>query len=80
MYYVYVLYLYNKNNYYAGYTKNLKRRINEHKSGSVKSTKNINEAPKLVFYEAFINKEAAIRREHYFKTTQGKRMLKILLK
>ncbi len=34
----------------------------------------------LIFYEAYLNKNDATRREKYFKTTKGKRALKIMLR
>lgn len=76
MYYTYVLY--GGKRFYIGYTSNLKRRLHEHSLGKVKSTKNLN--VKLIFYEAFISKLSARSREKYFKTTKGKRALRIMLK
>ena len=34
----------------------------------------------LVFYESFKAKSDAVRREKYFKTTKGTKMLKLILK
>jgi putative endonuclease len=76
MYYVYVLY--NGEKFYIGYTTNLKRRLDEHKTGNVKSTSKMGKV-QLIFYEAFVNKNSAKRREKYFKTTKGKRALRIML-
>ena len=78
MYYVYLLLLSN-NNLYAGYTHNLKVRISEHKIGKVKSTRNFRPL-KLIFYESLLNKKDAERRERYFKTDKGKKMIKVMLK
>jgi putative endonuclease len=78
MFFVYLLLLKN-NKIYTGYTDNLRRRIKEHKDGKVKSTKNLKPL-KLIFCEIFLNKKDAQRREKYFKTTKGKKMIKILLK
>ena len=64
---------------YIGYTSNLQERIKRHKSGLVFSTKGrlpVN----LIFYEAFVSRADAKRRERYFKTTAGKRALKIMLR
>lgn len=78
MFYVYVL-LRNDNKFYTGYTENLKQRIEQHNKGSVKSTKN--KTPlKLIYYEACIDDQDALKREKYLKTTWGKRYLKKRLK
>jgi putative endonuclease len=77
--YVYILESLKNKELYVGYTIDLKRRFKEHNSGISKSTKRY--MPwKLVYYEACLDKEDAERRENYFKTTQGRRMLKIRLK
>ena len=64
---------------YTGYTDNLKRRFVEHNKGLNLSTKR--QIPwKIIYYEAYLNKNDAKRREEYLKTTQGGRMLKIRLR
>ena len=78
MHYVYVLKLTN-GDLYIGRSDDLKRRIPEHHQGKVESTQNFRPL-KLIYYEAFLKKEDATRRELYLKTSTGKRMLKILLK
>lgn len=79
MYFVYVLQSLKDRKLYIGFTSNLKRRIEEHKTGGSNSTKK--RLPfRLVFYEAFISKKDAQKREHYFKTTKGKRTLRLMLK
>ena len=78
MFYVYVL-LCNDGKLYTGYSANLKDRVACHMSGKVSSTKP--RLPvKLVFYEAYILKSDAQRREKYLKTTNGKRALKLMLR
>ncbi len=78
MFYVYVL-LGNDNKFYTGYTENLKQRVEQHNKGNVKSTKN--KTPlKLIYYEACIDDQDALKREKYLKTTLGKRYLKKRLK
>ena len=78
MYYTYVLQMSN-NECYIGYTENLKRRFIEHKSGGNHTTSR--HLPViLIFYEAFINKKDAKRREQYFKTSKGKTTLRLMLK
>ena len=73
MYYVYILLL-KSNNLYAGYSADLKTRINYHLSGKVKSTKG--KVIKLLHYEAYLLETDAIRREKFLKTTEGKRLLR----
>ena len=79
-YYVYVLYQESRRKFYVGFTNNLKRRLTEHLKNKVRSTRFKKSAPRLVFYEAFISEKAARKRERYFKTTKGKRMLKLILR
>lgn len=74
MFYVYFVFL-NDNKIYKGITNNLKRRINEHELGKVASTKN-KRPIKLIYYEAYLFKEDALRREKYLKTTYGRRDIK----
>jgi len=59
MYYVYVLKSGKNNKLYIGRTDNLQRRIQEHQSGKVWTTKRILPI-QLIFYEAFISKQDAI--------------------
>ncbi|MFC1613129.1 GIY-YIG nuclease family protein [Patescibacteria group bacterium] len=79
-FYVYVLKSKKKlNQSYVGYTTDLKVRYKQHNSGNVKSTKLY--CPwELIFYEAYKSKKDAKRREKYFKTTKGRKALKIMLK
>jgi len=78
MYFVYILLLSN-NKLYAGFSNDLKRRFKEHTEGKVKSTSNLRPV-RLIFYEMFLNKKDAERREKYFKTDKGKKVLKIMLR
>jgi putative endonuclease len=79
MYYTYVLQSLKDKKLYIGYSSNLKRRLSQHKSGGSISTKR--RLPfRCIFYESFISKEDARRREGYFKTTKGKKALKLMLR
>ncbi len=60
---------------YKGLTEDLKRRFTEHKQGKVKSTRNLRPL-KLIYYEAYLEKSDALRREKFLKTTEGRRLLK----
>jgi putative endonuclease len=62
MYYVYIIKSIKDRQLYIGYTNNLLRRIKEHNSKLNTSTKS--RTPfKLVYYEAYHNRQDAIKRE-----------------
>ena len=73
MFYVYFLCLQN-GTVYTGSTSDLRRRIQEHSSGKVRST-NKRES-RLIEYEAYVKKTDATRREGFLKTTEGKRLFR----
>jgi len=75
MYYVYVLKSERDGDMYVGYTANLRERIALHNAGRVESTQG-RRPLKLVYYEACLNQEDALKREKYLKTAYGKRYLK----
>jgi len=78
-FYMYVLKSLKNGELYIGYTENLKVRLEKHNCGAVTSTKRY--LPwKLIYYEACLNREDAQRREKYFKTNQGRRLMKRRLK
>ncbi len=79
MFYVYALFDNISNRFYIGYTRNIKRRFREHKTGKSHTTARYKRVH-LVFYEAFFNEEDARRRERYFKTTQGRKGLRLILR
>ena len=65
--------------FYVGFTKNLKRRIQEHNHGKVCSTK-YRRPFELVYFEGCRNIDDALHREKYLKTTYGKRYLQNRIK
>ena len=66
MYYVYVLISEKDGTTYIGSTAFLERRIEEHNKGKIKSTKH--KLPvKLVYYEAYLTKTLALKRENNLK-------------
>jgi len=75
MYYVYVIRSQKDKHFYVGFTSDLNRRLKRHNDGLVESTR-----PRkpfdLVYYEACVNKQDAIRREKYLKSTYGKRYIR----
>ena len=79
MYYTYVLKSNKDMKFYSGYTRNLKLRFDQHQKGLVESTKD-RRPLNIIYYEACIDKNDAIRREKYFKTYHGKMYLKNRLK
>ena len=79
MFYIYILESKKDKNLYIGSTRNLKQRVQEHNKGKNKSTKS--RIPyKLIFYESYINKKDALKREKYLKTTKGHTTIKSKLR
>jgi len=70
MYYVYILKSQKDNSRYIGVTKDLKRRIQEHNSGSAKYSSS-KRPYKLVWYCAFIDEKKAYDFEKYLKSSSG---------
>ncbi|MFZ2026071.1 MAG: GIY-YIG nuclease family protein [Microgenomates group bacterium] len=79
MFYVYVLRSKARNICYTGFTGNLQERLKYHLAHQVKSTKSMGDL-ELIFYEGYLSKSDAQRREKYLKTTKGKRALKLMLR
>ena len=73
--YVYVLQSQKDGMFYVGYTKDILKRLDQHNSGQVQSTKE-RMPMKLVYWEGCINQQDATRREKYLKTAWGKRYIK----
>lgn len=75
---VYVLQSLKDGDLYIGFTENLKQRLTQHFHGE-----NISTAPRrplrLIFCEYYLTKADALRRESYFKSTVGKRALRLML-
>jgi len=77
--YVYILRSLRDRLFYIGYSDDLRVRIQYHNAGKNISTKN-RRPLELIFYEAFLSKTDALRRERYFKTTKGKVTLRQMMK
>jgi putative endonuclease len=77
-YCVYVLFSAKDFLLYIGYTSDLRARKRKHDLGGVKST-----APRrpleLIYCEYFLFKSDAMRREGYFKTSMGRKAIKLML-
>jgi putative endonuclease len=79
MFYTYVLKSEKDSRFYTGSTNDLQKRLSEHNSGRVTSTKG--RGPfELIYYEASLNEQDARAREKYLKTGMGKRYIKNRLK
>jgi len=79
MFYTYVLQSVKDGKWYTGYSKDLRKRFEEHNRQKVFSTKG--RGPfQLIYYEACINEDDAKARERYLKSGMGKRYLKNRLK
>ena len=75
MYSVYILYNKTKSFTYYGLTKNLRKRVDEHKLGKVRVTKAY--LPLfLIWYCVFKNKIQAARFEKYLKSGSGRAFVK----
>jgi len=79
MYYTYVLLSRKDNNFYVGFSKDLKLRFEQHGKGLVETTRDRRPLI-LIYYEACINKDDATKREKYLKTYHGKMFLRKRLK
>ena len=66
VYHVYVLKSQKNKRIYFGYTSDLNKRIKEHNSGNNESTRYFSPW-KLVYYESFLSKNDAIKREKQLK-------------
>lgn len=79
LYCVYVLLSLKDRLFYIGYTTNLHQRLTAHIQGSSKATE-----PRrpfiLLLCEYYLSMHDATRREKYFKTTAGKKTLRLMLK
>lgn len=77
-FYTYVLESLKDGDRYTGYTADLKKRLKEHADGKNFSTK-FRLPFKLIYFEGCLDEADAKRREHYLKTTQGRRFLGLRL-
>jgi putative endonuclease len=71
VFYVYILLSEKDNKRYIGCTENLDRRLTEHNSGLVKSTRN-RRPVKLIYFEKYKSKSDAMKREKEIKAKKGK--------
>ncbi len=79
MFYNYVLQSKKDNQWYTGYTDDLRKRIEEHNKGLVYASRK-RRPFKLIYYEACTNERDAKMREVYLKSGMGKKYIKNRLK
>ena len=77
-YYTYILQSLKDNSLYIGYTSDLKKRFKAHNEGKSVSTKPFRPY-ELIFYEAFLNRMDAKKREIYLKSGWGLKSIKKML-
>ena len=75
VYYVYLLRSLKDDKLYTGLSEDINRRLHQHNSGQVSSTKERRPLD-LIYYEAYLSKEDAEGRELFLKSGSGKRYLK----
>lgn len=74
-YFVYFLQSLKNNDLYVGSTENLEKRVALHNAGKVKSTKAYRPW-KVLGFEEFDSRSAAVVREKFYKAHQQKEILK----
>jgi putative endonuclease len=79
MFYVYVIQSEADFGLYIGMSGNLRRRFLEHQNGESRSTKG-RRPWKLIYYEAYLEKQDAEGREMFLKSGSGRRFLDKQLK
>jgi putative endonuclease len=79
VFYVYVLRSESDFGFYIGFSTELKRRLSEHMHGASFATKS--RGPwKLIYYEAYTEREDAEGREKFLKSGAGRRFLRAQLR
>ena len=75
MYYTYVVKSIRHDFYYKGHCENLDERLKQHNAGMTESIRPY--IPfEIAYFEEFVTREDAIKREKYFKSSAGRRFLK----
>ena len=79
MFYVYVLRSESDSGFYIGFSTNLRARLAQHQVGESFATKS--RGPwKLIYYEAYTEREDAEGRERFLKSGAGRRFLRAQLR
>ena len=79
-YYVYILASRKKGKLYIGITKNMKKRIGEHRNDFLNGFTERNKVKKLVYYEQNDSKESAVLREKQLKKWNNSWKIKLIEK
>ena len=79
MHYVYVLRLTSDEGFYIGYSANLRKRFQEHVQDDSFAT-SYRGPWKLIYYEAYLERDDALGRERYLKSGSGRKFLKAQLR
>ena len=75
MFYAYVIKSMNHDFFYKGHCEDMNERLVQHNSGMTESIRPY--IPfELIYWEEFMTREEAIKREKYFKSAAGRRYLK----
>jgi putative endonuclease len=78
VFYVYVLQSESDSGLYIGFSTNLRARLSQHQDGESFATKS--RGPwKLIYYEAYLEREDAEGREKFLKSGAGRRFLRAQL-
>jgi putative endonuclease len=79
VFYVYVLRSQSDSGFYIGFSDNLRARLRQHQDGESLATKS--RGPwKLIYYEAYTEREDAEGREKFLKSGAGRRFLRTQLR
>jgi putative endonuclease len=79
MHYVYVLRSTSDDGLYIGYSANLRKRFQQHAQGDSLAT-SYRRPWKLIYYEAYLERDDALGRERYLKSGSGRKFLKTQLR
>ena len=78
MFYIYILKSIKNGKYYIGSTRNLEKRLKEHNSGKMKSTKGL--IPwEIVHTESVSTNSEARKRESYIKKRKSRKYIEALI-
>ena len=75
MFYVYLLESLNDRSWYIGYSADLKKRFTSHNKGENAATR-IKKPWKLIYYEAYLDRIDAKKRERFLKSGSGRKFLR----
>ena len=76
MYYVYVLLSLKTGSMYCGSSSDLKQRLEDHNAGRGGAYTKKHRPFNLIFYEAFLAEEDALKQEQFYKSGYGREVLK----